>query len=625
MLRGAMMAGSLQQGSDRTRFLKIFVVFLCSVYIAYLFNLQVFRGEEYAAQARKYAIQAIKIPSARGEIYDRNNDTPLATNEEAFSVEIIPAEIPNSEKDLIFARVAALLDVKIVEIQKKIPPKYYHLYQPITITSSSSYKAIARIAEHMEDYPGVYWKARPVRRYLEVGSLAHVLGYVGEIGRDEYKILFNKGYSSDDMVGKAGIEKLYDATLKGADGHLLKTVDVKGRDLAAEDTKIETPTPGKRLVLTIDRSIQRIAEKALGNRMGSVIVLKPSSGEILAMVSYPWYDPNLFSSSNAGDQYAQLLSDPNKPLLNRAIQSSYPPASTFKTVLTTAILEEKAFSPDAKIVCRGVMDYGGRDWNCWIHSPGHGAVDLKGALAQSCDIYFWNVGRDNLGVENIMSYANEFGFGKSAGIDLPGENSGLIPTPKWKEQTYNEKWTPGDTMNISIGQGYLLATPLQVANMIALIVNDGLLYKPHLLKEIRDTETGAIVQSVEREVIANASISKSTFEKVRADLRGVITVGSAHVPVSTKAVEVAGKTGTAEIGLKDRWHSWFASYGPYDASPEDQVVVVTMIEASNPWEWWAPYAANVIFQAIFGGQDAESAARTVGVNLQGSQVRGKTE
>ncbi len=619
------MGGTQQQWSDRTPLLKILVIALCSVYVIYLFNLQVMRGNEFNVQAQKFALQAVKIPAARGEIFDRTNTLPLVTNEEAFSVEIIPAEISNAERDLIFARVASLTGIDIEDIRKKIPPKYYHLYQPIAVTASASYSIITQLAEHKEDYPGVYWNSRPLRRYLDVGSLAHVLGYVGEISRDEYKILFNKGYSENDMIGKDGIEKAYDSILKGKDGRFLKTVDVKGKDLDVQQTEVETPKPGKRLVLTIDGSMQRLAEKALGNRMGSVIVLKPTNGEILAMVSYPWYDPNIFSSTRAGNEYAKLLADPNNPLINRAIQSSYPPASTFKTVLTTAILEEKAFSPDARITCRGVLDYGNRDWNCWVHSPGHGPLSLNAALAQSCDIYFWTVGRDNLGVENIASYAGDFGYGKRTGIDLPGENSGMVPTPKWKEQTYNERWTLGDTMNLSIGQGYMLSTPLQVADMIAMIVNDGVIYKPHLLKEIRDTETGALIQSVEREEIARSSISRTTFEKVRTALRGVITVGSAQVPVSTKAVQVAGKTGTAEIGLKDRWHSWFASYGPYGAAPEDQIIVVTMIEASNPWEWWAPYAANVIFQGAFTGQDAETAAKAVGVNLKQSHVRGRVE
>ncbi len=611
--------------TDRNTVFRIAIMVLCLTYIGTLFRLQILQGAKYKAKAMNYAVQAVKIPAARGEIYDRTNTVPLVTNSEAFSIELVPAKIPADEREKVFNKLSELLGLEPAEIRKRIPPKYYHLYQPIVINSSAKYAQVAKIAENADEFPGVSWSARPIRRYIEPGSLAHVLGYVGEIGRDEYKILYNKGYAADDMVGKAGLEKFYDSLLKGTDGSLLRSVDVTGKDVEDGQEKVEVPVQGKRLVLTIDKGIQTIAEKALGNRMGSVLVLKPATGEILAMVSYPWYDPNIFLSSTSGKEYAALLADPNKPLLNRAVQSSYPPASTFKTVLSTAVLEEKVISPDLKIVCRGVLDYGGRDWNCWVHSPGHGALDLKGALAQSCDIYYWTVGRDHLGVDNIVSYASDFGYGKLTGIDLPGENSGFIPTPRWKEDTYNEKWTLGDTMNISIGQGFLLASPLQVANMIALVVNDGVIYKPHLLKEIRDPETGAVLQSVEPEQLLRSAISRNTFARLRSDLRGVITAGSAHVPVSTKAVQIAGKTGTAEIGLKDRWHSWFASYGPYDAKVEEQIVVVTMIEASNPWEWWAPYAANVIFQAIFSGQDAETAAKTVGVNLKGAAVRGRSE
>jgi penicillin-binding protein 2 len=613
------------EATGTTRFLGGLVLLLGSLFTLRLFSLQVARHDEFKARATTYAIQSVKIPAARGEIFDRSADIPLATNEEAFSVEILPAEIKSVEREAVFQKTATILGISVQEIRRKIPEKYYHLYQPITITNSANYATIVKIAEQKDEYPGVYWNSRPKRKYLNVGSLGHLLGYVGEIGRDEYKLRFNQGYSENDIVGKAGIERQYDGLMKGKDGRLLKTVDVKGKDLADDKTKVELPETGKNLILTIDKNIQSIAEKALGPRMGSVIVLKPSTGEILAMVSYPWYDPNIFTSSKAGSEYALLLADPNKPLLNRAIQSSYPPASTFKTVLTTAILEERVFSPTANVLCRGVLDYGGRDWNCHIHAPGHGLVDLKEALAESCDIYYWTVGRDALGVDKIASYAGDFGYGKLTGIDLPGENSGAVPTPKWKEQSLGERWTPGDTMNISIGQGYLLATPLQVANMIALIVNDGVIYKPHLLKEIRDPETGAIIQRTEREELSRVSIRSDTFAQVRDHLRGVIAQGTARVPLSTKVVSVAGKTGTAEVGLKDRWHSWFTSYGPYDAKPEDQIIVVTMIEATNPWEWWAPYAANIIYQSIFAKQSAEDAARTLGVSLSGSRLRGRLE
>ncbi|MCX8013499.1 MAG: penicillin-binding transpeptidase domain-containing protein, partial [Rectinema sp.] len=350
--------------------------------------------------------------------------------------------------------------------------------------------------------------------------------------------------------------------------------------------------------------------------------MKPSTGELLALVTYPYYDSRTFLSDNAGEEYLLLRDDPGKPMLNRAYQSSYPPASTFKTVLTTAAIEEKAIDLEKRIYCAGELNYGGRTWNCHIKKPGHGPLNLKEALAQSCDIYYWTLGRDYLGIENIDLYAQEYGFGKPSGIDLPAENEGNLPTPTWKEDRYNEVWTLGDTMNLSIGQGYLLASPLQIADMMAMIVNSGIVYKPHVLKEVRDAQTGVLINEVQPEVLHKSSISPRTFETVRAYLRGVITNGTARAPISTKVVQIAGKTGTAEVGLKNRWHSWFASFGPYDAPPKDQIVVVTMVEATNPWEWWAPYAANVIYQAIFSGQDAETAAKTVGVNLRGTIVGG---
>ncbi|MBL8966090.1 MAG: penicillin-binding protein 2, partial [Spirochaetaceae bacterium] len=356
-----------------------------------------------------------------------------------------------------------------------------------------------------------------------------------------------------------------------------------------------------------------VAEKALGQRMGSVVVLKPSTGEILALVSYPWFNPNLFTGLGAGNAYAKLLADPNTPLLNRAIQSSYPPASTFKTVLTAGIVEEKAFPLDKKILCQGEVTYGDRVFRCHIRRPGHGWLDLEGALAQSCDIYYWQVGRDNLGVERIVTYAKEFGFGRMTGIDLPGEIEGFVPTPQWKERRFHEKWLGGDTMNLSIGQGYLLATPLQVADMMAMVVNEGVIYRPHLLKELREPVSGAITRSVEREELLRSRISKETFQVLKKDLRTTVTSGTVRFPMSTKAVNVAGKTGTAEVGLKDRWHSWFVSYGPSDGPPEDAIVVVVMVEASNAWEWWAPYASNIIYQSAFAGQSYDEAVDALGL------------
>ena len=613
--------GRSAEAQRRINILSVLTIALFVSYSAYLFFLQVVKGSEYRNKATSIARQTSVIPAQRGEIYDRNYTIPLVLNTDSFAVDLVPALVPAERREDLFARLASTLGMSVDEVKREIPPAYYHLYQPIEILGSVPYATVAAIAERKtsdpstDEYPGVSWRSKPVRNYLETSSLSHVIGYVGDITKDELKLYYNQGYKSGDVIGKSGIEKQYDKSLRGQDGREYRTVDVKGKSVGAETRSVDPPIMGSNLVLTIDAKLQDLAEKALGKRMGSAIVLKPTTGEVLAMVSYPWYNPNLFSGRDAGEEYAKILADPNNPLINRALQSSYPPASTFKTILTAGILEEKAFPPEKKILCTGEMSYGDRVSHCWVKRPGHGWLDLKGGLAQSCDIYFWTVGRDYLGVERIVAYAKEFGYGKKTGIDIPGENDeGFVPTPQWKERRFHEKWMGGDTMNLSIGQSYLLVTPLQMADMMSMIVNDGVIYRPHVLKEIRDPATGAIVKETAPEVLTRSRISKETFSFLRDALRGVVTDGSARVPVNTKAVAVAGKTGTAEVGLKDRWHSWFVAFGPYGAAnPDDQIVVVVMVEASNPWEWWAPYAANIIFQGKFANQSYDEAVDKLGL------------
>jgi len=603
-------AGSTKKRIDS---LALVAIALFATYSFYLFYLQVVRGNEYRSRARSIASQSSLILAQRGEIYDRSYSLPLVLNTDSFAVDIVPAELKADRREEVFARLSIVLGINSDELRRRIPPSTYHLYQPVELVSSVSYATIATIAERLTDFPGVSWHSKPVRNYLETGSLAHVIGYVGDITKDELKVLYNKGYKPGDVIGKAGIEKQYDAMLRGTDGREYRTVDVRGKNVQPERGSVVPPVMGSNLVLTIDASIQKIAEKALGERMGSVVVLKPATGEVLALVSYPWYNPNLFAGLNAGND-TRLLSDPNNPLMNRGIQSNYPPASTFKVVLTAGILEENAFPIEKKILCQGEISYGDRVFRCHIKKPGHGWLDLRGALAQSCDIYFWTVGRDSLGVERIVSYSKEFGYGKATGIDLPGEIEGFVPTPQWKERRFHEKWLGGDTMNLSIGQGYMLVTPLQVANMMAMIVNDGVVYRPHVLKELRDAASGAIIRKTEPEEILRSRVSTETFRHLKVDLRAVVTEGTVRFPISTTAVAIAGKTGTAEVGLKDRWHSWFASYAPFDAAdPNEVIAVVVMVEATNPWEWWAPYASNIIYQAIFAGQGYDEAVDSLGL------------
>ncbi|TFG84344.1 MAG: penicillin-binding protein 2 [Spirochaetales bacterium] len=595
-------------------------------YASYLLYLQVVRGGEYRVRAVNITRQLEKLPAQRGEIYDRNYNLPLVLNVDSFALTIVPAEIPPDMLDTVFAKLAALVDMPITDIQKKIPPAYYRLFQPIEILPSIEQGVINSLAERLDEFPGVSWYSRPKRNYLETGSFSHLIGYVGEISRDELKVFYNKGYQPGDIIGKSGIERQYDSVLRGRDGRQFKTVDVKGRRIDGAVRDVDPPIMGNNISLTIDRNTQILAEKALGERIGSIVVLKPATGEILAMVSYPRYNSNAIIARSGNNEYARLLNDPGNPLINRAIQSSYPPASTFKTIMTTAIIEEKAFPLEAKVLCTGEISYGDRVFRCWIRKPGHGRLDLAGALAQSCDVYFWEVGRDKLGIERIVDYAKQFGFGVATGIDLPGETEGFVPTPQWKERKFHEKWLGGDTLNLAIGQGYLLVSPLQLANMMALVVNEGVIYQPRILKDIRDPASGSIISRTTTEVLSASRISKDTFKLAKDYLRGVITDGTAHYPLSTKAVTVAGKTGTAEVGFADRWHSWFVGYGPADAqNPEDVIVVVSMIEASNPWEWWAPYATNIVFQGYFANEPYEEAAAKLGLLKRPAAAIGRVE
>lgn len=581
------------------------------LYALKLFSMQIIEGEQYRRQSRNISQRSKRIPSQRGEIFDRNGNVPMVLNIDSFAVDLTPGEIPSDSYQTVISSLASIVGSTVTEIESKIPRTIRRSFQTVEVKGNVSYETIARIAERIDELPGISWHSKPIRNYVETGSFSHVLGYVGDITREELKIFYNKGYTNNSVIGKAGIEKQYDETLRGIDGFEYRTVDVKGRYIE-NSTVIKPPEQGKNLVLTIDRKIQLLAEDALGNRIGSAVVLKPSTGEVLAMVSYPFFDPNLFSKDNSNEEYLRLLSDPNNPLLNRVVNASYPPASTFKIIMSAAILEESLISPDKRIDCHGEIEYGDRIFRCHIRRPGHGPMDLRHALAQSCDVYYWVVGRDNLGVDRIASYSQEFGLGKSAEIDLPSQTIGFVPTPQWKERRFHERWLGGDTMNMSIGQGFSLTSPLQMANVVAMVVNSGVVYKPHLLKEVHDPVSNAVLSITTPEVLHRSNIKSDVFARLREDMRFVISDGTAQFPMKNKIVKTAGKTGTAEVGLSDRWHSWMVAYGPYDAPAEETVVVVVMVEASNPWEWWAPYATNIIFQGIFADQTYEEAVTALG-------------
>ena len=589
----------------------IFLFITFSLYFFRLFSMQIINGETYRSQSKKISSQVKSIPAQRGEIFDRNAVLPMVINTESFAVEVIPGEIPNGKYDTVAARLANYLGISKEAIDKKIPKSVRNSYNKIQVKTNVPFSVISNIAENKYDLPGVSWVSKPVRNYLHTGSLSHIVGYVGDINKDEMTVLYNKGYNKNSIIGKTGIEKQYDSLLQGKSGSEMLTVDVHGR-IISDTPIVVAPQMGKNLVLTIDSDIQKLVEEALGNRVGAAVVLKPATGEVLAMVSYPYYDSNIFNSDDSANQYAKLLNDTSKPLINRAVQLSYPPASTFKIVMSAAMLQEKAFPSNKKIECKGELLYGGRVFHCHVHS-GHGYLDLKNALAQSCDVYYWTIGRDYLGIEKIASYAKEFGLGKSSQIDLPSQVAGLVPTAEWKEKKYHEKWVGGDTMSCSIGQGFMEATPLQLANMIAMVSNEGKIYKPHLLKEVRDPVTNEVIETYKPSIFTESTINNEVWKELQEALRYTVTDGTPQYPMHNKRVQIACKTGTAEVdGYKDSWHSWLVAYAPYDAPPEDRVCVATIVEACNVWEWWAPYATNIIIQGIFANQTYSEAIKELG-------------
>ncbi len=577
------------------------LVFL--VYVGTLFSMQIVDGYIYALRAEQVTRRSTLVSAPRGNIYDRNVTTPIATNRESFAVDINPAEIPRSRIDEVFAHVAQLLAIPAEEIHRRIPPNRYGVFQPIEIKSGLSFAAILPIAERKVDLPGVSWRIKPVRHYVDGDSFAHVLGYVGDITPEELQVLFNRGYTADSVIGKAGVELRYDEILRGRPGRQFRTVDAQGRRVAEDVQNSIPPEQGSDIVLTLDREIQLLTQKALGERIGAALVLDPATGDILSMVSYPGYDANLFYAEGGRSYFADVSLDPRGSFINRTIQAQDSPASTFKVLVTTAVLENDAFPVDQTVNCPGYYVVGDRVFHC--HKQyGHGDISLFDALAESCNVYFYTMGNEYLGIEPLIDYTRVMGFGERTGIDLPNERPGLVPGPEWKERVFADAWRPGDTVNLSIGQGFLQVTPLQLADMVAAILNQGVIYRPRIVKEIRDPVTGTVIEAREPEVLRTVAVSGETFGLVKEAMEGVVLDGTPQVVMTTNAPS-GGKTGTSQTATAERQHSWYIGFAPRGPASDDYVVTVVWVDAANEWDWWGPYATNIIIHGIYNALSYE--------------------
>lgn len=547
---------------QRLNWLLIFIVICFLILVISLWYLQMIKGGEFKERAIENCIRALVEDAPRGRIYDRQEKL-LVTNRPVVVVSIIPAEVDDLEK--LSERLSRIIGISPEEISQTVKNHRENPFKPVKILDDCKTNKIVEIEERKDELKGVVLEVKPRRDYLYHEFAAHSLGYVGEIDKEELQQFGNPKFQGGDIIGKAGLEKYYDDILRGEKGGKEVEVDALGQEIAT--LLYQKPVPGKDLVLTIDRDLQLYGENLLFGKKGSIIVSDPNSGEILALVNRPSFSPNIFANGISHSDWQRLSSDADYPLTNRSVQGLYSPGSIFKVVTAIAALEEGVTDRKRKIYCSGSFELAGQVFTCW-NEIGHGSLSIVDAIAHSCNIYFYTLGKD-LGIERFNKYMQKFGLGEKTGIDLPAEAIGTIPSAQWKKREVKEIWFPGDTINISIGQGYLLLTPLQVHNLITTIAAEGEVYKLHLVKKIISAD-GNTVKEIKPEIYRKVDFSPDTFEIIKEGLRQTILKGTGW-RANIKELEVAGKTGTAQ-NPQGETHAWFIGFAPY----EDPEICITV-------------------------------------------------
>ena len=594
-------SGRLGTGEDpsierRIGILAAGIVIVFVVFLVRLFQLQILEGAHLRSRSERNSVRTARLEAPRGEIVDREGRV-LATNRPAFGVQIIPSEIRSAE--ITYRTLAMLLERDIESLRSQVgQPTGRDRFQPVVLDPDLPYDVRARVESHRYALPGVVTDIVPLRLYVEGPLAAHLLGSIGEIGSKQLRRREFSGYRQGQIVGQRGVELSWERHLRGRAGGRNLVVDVEGREIQELDG-VE-PTPGGRVILTLDLDLQRAAEEAFQappprepgaprkpDKMGALVALDPRNGDVLAIVSRPAYDPNRFAGGIDAATWERLTADRWRPLQDRALSGVYPPGSTYKVVLAAAALAEGEVQPDEEFYCRGSFRLGRRSYRCW-KKRGHGSVNLKKALVESCDVYFYQLGL-RLGIERIARFARAFGFGRKTGIDLPAEKEGLVPTPEWKQRNRNEPWMKGETVSASIGQSFNLVTPLQLAVAYAAIANGGQLVKPRVVLRLERWE-GEVVDEPKPELGDVLPVSAEHLEWLRDALASAVqgrrgTGARARI----KGFDVAGKTGTSQVvrlsrvaGLKGeaipiqlRDHALFAAFAPASA-PE--IVVVAVVE-----------------------------------------------
>jgi penicillin-binding protein 2 len=568
--------------------------------ISRLLYLQVIEGREYRRLSEINSIRLRTVDAPRGLIFDRNGKL-LVDNRPSFDLAIIPKDARPVEETV--AKLSALIEVPSSQIMARLREKRGRAsYKPVLIKSDIGRHTLAAVEVLGWDLPGVIVKISPRRDYIYPQSAAHLLGYLGEIGPSELGLKEYQDCKGGDFIGKYGVEKSYARYLRGKRGG--RQVEVNATGQVVRTLKTVDAKPGKNIYLTIDHTLQARTEKLMAEYVGAIVALEPSTGQILAMVSAPAFNQNAFISGMSSKQWQTLVTNPHRPLENKVLQAEYPPASTYKIVTAIAALEEGIIDQHTEFHCPGHLWFGDRAFRCW-RKGGHGDVNLVQALAQSCDVYFYHVGLQ-LGIERLAWYAKAFGLGDSTGLDLGHEADGLVPTADWKKRRTGIAWQEGETLTIAIGQGYNLATPLQMAHIIGAVANDGVRIAPSIVRSIKEADHSLVWRS-EPKIIGHLPVSEKNLAIIKKGLFNAVNhIKGTAWEARIEGLHMCGKTGTAQVvGRKNddekekedvevryRPHAWFVAYAPVD---EPKIAVAVIVEhGEHGSSTAAPLAAEVI-------------------------------
>ncbi|MGC1730727.1 MAG: penicillin-binding protein 2, partial [Steroidobacteraceae bacterium] len=577
--------------------------------IARLMVLQVVRHDYYSELSQGNRVRIEPIPAARGLILDRHGEM-MAADQPAYQLELVPEEVPNIPRTLAsLVQLGLIRPEDVDELMRTIASS--RSFDSVPVRLHMSDEDVARFAVRRFEFPGIDIKTRQTRWYPDGALAVHALGYVGAISEQDLRHIDRAAYSGTSLIGKVGVESAYEHRLHGTNGSREVLVNAQGRSVERQgayvpNLRTKAPAAGEDLMLSIDLKVQRVAESALAGHRGAVVALDPDNGDVLALVSLPGFDPNLFARGITSAEYGALQEDIDRPLFNRALRGTYPPGSTVKPLLALAALTYHAIDPDEHRYCAGAFHLPGSSFIYReFHNEHHGSVDLDDAIVVSCDVYFYGLA-ETLGIDRIAAFMAPFGFGQVTGIDVGGEKTGILPSREWKEKAFarpaDRVWFPGETVSLGIGQGYLSVTPLQLAHYVSIIAARGRIWRPRLVTGFRDPRTGEVQHVAPIPEGRVPGIAPADWERVVRDMVGVTQRGTAAAIGAHAPYVFGGKTGTAQVftvARNERYnektvnerlrdHSWFIAFAPADAPR----IAVACIEEN-------------------GGQGAEAAAPIV--------------